>query len=601
MSENQLINQCDKTLEDLVPSNNRYIFIVGAGISIDPPSSLLPAPQFVRHLLKLCAPEEEIENLLSLETLRYEIIVEILQRYIDYNLEFLDYFELGNQPNLIHLFLAHAIANGHSVYTTNFDYLIEHALMKILPNKKKSDIIPVITKNDYLQYPNSNKAYSDGKYPVYKLHGAKRNIITNIKTTDSLITTISAFGKGDTLLSLDPYKKKSLSEISKNQTLIILGYSGSDDFDIAPVLRTLFDIKTLIWIDHLQEDSTEIYEFDPKKAFIIPKGLSRVEKLLAEISSNTEAEVILVKAHTRKFIESKLWQLILSDVKLSEEMISELSKEPKMPSFEKWIAEKFANVSPLIKWKCAADIYAELGFKGDFLRCAETGLKEAENAKSVRMIPEFLNLLGVYHFNQVDNDKALPFFERALKMNTETGRTMLQATQLNNIGLISLRKKEFNEAMNLFEKAFDIAKKRGDYRGMSSRLNNMGLTFLEQKEYEKALEKLQEALKYDKKTGNLSGRVIRLKNIGEVYKAKEKYPEALENYRNAYSIVQKLSDRIGMGRILIEIGKTYSYLNDFGKAITNLQKAIKFLKEAGDKINLLEAEEALIETKKNLR
>ncbi|MFX1340077.1 MAG: tetratricopeptide repeat protein [Promethearchaeota archaeon] len=598
MSERKLIKPYEGSVENLISSNNRYIFMVGAGISIDPPANLLPAPQFIQYLLELCAPKEEIPNLLTLKTLRYEMIVELIQRYIDYGLEFMDYFGFGTEPNLNHYFLAQAIAKGHAVYTTNFDYLIEYALQKILPDDKKSQILPVITKSDFTDNQNPYKSFSEGKFPVYKLHGAKRNVITNIKTTDSLVTTISAFGKGDVVLSLEPAKKKSLVEISKDKTLIIMGYSGSDDFDVAPVLRTLFDIKSLIWIAHHAEDSIEMYEFDPKAAFVIPKGLSRTERLLAEICSNTETQVIMIKANTSKYIEEKLWALLFDKEKIPK---IDKSITSKVPHFQDWISEKFPNVPEVLKWKCTADIYLDLGFKDDFYRCAQKGLNIAQEIKSKKMEAEFQNLMGVYHYNEKAFDEALSFFEKALEINKEMGNQQLQGIRINNIGLIHFEKGNYEEAMKSFEDAFKIAQGRGDYHGMAARLNNMGLVYLKQEDYEKAIEKLKEALKYDMRSGNLAGRVMRLTNIGDTYKSQKNFPEALENYRNAYQIVQKLSDRIKMGKILIELGKTYADMNDIGKAITNLREAIDILKDTGDKVSLFEAEETLKGVKKLLK
>ena len=601
MSKKNLMNQYNGSLENLLSPKERYIFLVGAGISIDPPAKLLPAPKFIKYLLGLCAPEEEIVKLRTLDTLRYEMIAEIIQRYIDSQLDFMDYFELKKNPNLNHLFLANAIKNGHSLYTTNFDYLIEYALMQLLPKEKKTQIIPVITEKDFIEHQIPSKTYSDGKFPVYKLHGAKRNVITNIKTTDSLITTMSSFGKGDKILCLKPFKRDSIMEASKDQTLIVLGYSGSDDFDIAPMLRRLFDIKCLIWIDHRQEEDDQMYEFDPKAAFVIPKGLSRTERLLAEISSNTETQVILIKTHTRKFIENKLWNLLLPEIKLPKAKDFEATKEADPPPFESWVMEKFSKVPETLKWKCTADIYLELGLIEEFLLCAKKGLNIAQNAKSQKMESEFLNLLGVYHFNQKDFDLALEYFEKALEVTEQSGFFVFKPIRINNIGLVHFEKGNFEKALELFQKAFELGRERGDFGGMAARLNNMGLVYLKQEEYDKALDKFKEALKLDMKVGNLPGRTMRLSNLGELSNLQGNHAEALNYYRDAYSIVQKLSDRLGMGKVLIEMGKTYSKVNDFGKAINNLKKAITFLKEAGDKINLFEAEEALKEVKQNLK
>ena len=297
MSEKQLIKRYENDLEILIPSEENLVFLVGAGISIDFPTNLLPATQFISNLLYLCAPEEEIENLIELKSLRYEMIAEIIQRYIDYNLEFMNYFDLITQPNLNHFFFANIIKNGHAIYTTNFDYLIEFALKEIVDKDKILNIIPVITKTDFTTYKNPFGTFQNGKYPLYKLHGAKRNIITNIKTTESLVTTMSAFGKGNKFLSLESYKKASFIETCNDNILIVMGYSGRDDFDIAPMLRQLHNIKRIIWIEHQSNDNIEMFEFNPKHAFIIPKNLSQTERLLAEISSNTEAEVYIIKTN----------------------------------------------------------------------------------------------------------------------------------------------------------------------------------------------------------------------------------------------------------------------------------------------------------------
>ena len=76
MSEKKLIKPYKGSVENLISSKNRYIFMVGAGISIDPPANLLPAPQFIQYLLELCAPKEEIQNLLqTIEKTRGKVVV----------------------------------------------------------------------------------------------------------------------------------------------------------------------------------------------------------------------------------------------------------------------------------------------------------------------------------------------------------------------------------------------------------------------------------------------------------------------------------------------------------------------------------------------
>lgn len=270
-----------ENLDPIFTNPAELTFFVGAGISIDPPANLLPAKVFSKYLLELCAVPEEMDNLLQIPTLRYEMMVDIIQRYFDSQLDFMDYFEQFTQPNLIHYFLAHCIQHGAVVATTNFDYLIEHALLKIIDKESQANVTLVLTNKDFERYSNPATLWDAGKLGVYKIHGAKRNIITNMKTTDSLMTSLSAFGKGPKILSLDPSKEELLRNAIGDRTLVILGYSGSDDFDISPLFRQLFNLKRLIWIDHVSEDATEVFEFNPKASFVIPEGLSQSERFLA--------------------------------------------------------------------------------------------------------------------------------------------------------------------------------------------------------------------------------------------------------------------------------------------------------------------------------
>ena len=129
-------------IKDIFRSDANYTFLIGAGISMEAPSNLPSAREIVTRLVELCAPEECHNEILSLESLRFEMVVEHLKSKsnIDKNLEFMEYFAEVTTPNLIHLFLAKMVINGegkHKVITTNFDYLIEYAFKSLLPSLHK--------------------------------------------------------------------------------------------------------------------------------------------------------------------------------------------------------------------------------------------------------------------------------------------------------------------------------------------------------------------------------------------------------------------------------------------------------------------------------
>ena len=592
---NQVYTEFEGSLDDIFNDPKKLTFFVGAGISIDAPANLLPATLFTQNLLDLCAVPEEKAQLLNISTLRYEMIVEIIQKYFDYDLEFMDYFDYFSNPNFLHLFLAQAIQHGSIVFTTNFDYLIEQALLKIIPANEKELILPVITKREFERYGGENLDKFSDKLRLFKLHGAKRNIITNIKTTESLMTTLSAFGKGANVLTLDPTKKKTIEEAVKDNTLVIMGYSGSDDFDIAPMLRQLFNLKRLVWIEHTDTSGVEIFEFDPKKSFIIPEGLSRSEQLLAQISSNTEAQVIMVKTNTKKWIHDVLWDKVFSKtIKTPEKMeMAHLKTESSIIPLDNWLNQKFTRIPIELKWKTTADLYYELGYHADFLRVAKKGLEVAKSANSSKLQSEFLNLIGIHFYFQKKYEQALQYFEEALELAENSGYKFLKGSRLNNIGLVYYEQHNYSKALTYFEDALQLGLQRGDNIGIAARLGNIGLVHLAREEFDKAKEKFDRAYKIDEKIGNLVGRSIRLKNMGDLYKGQQDSGKALDYYQKSYRILQKLGDLRRTGQILMEIANTHSELNDISKGIMNIQMAIKYLKNAEDPQLLAEAQSVL--------
>jgi len=103
------------SLSDLFPIDQNYAFLAGAGISMDEPTKMPSAVQMVKDLFKLVAPDEEISHILGLESLRFELAVELIQNVIDVDLKFLNFMEEVKTPNLIHYFLSRFIVKGSNV------------------------------------------------------------------------------------------------------------------------------------------------------------------------------------------------------------------------------------------------------------------------------------------------------------------------------------------------------------------------------------------------------------------------------------------------------------------------------------------------------
>jgi len=255
------------TLGDILSPTEELTFLVGAGCSIDEPSCLPSGRSMIETIINYTCAKSEVDKLLNLHQIRFEQLVEIVRDRLDKELRIIDYYGQCNTPNIQHFFLANMIKGGNFVITTNFDFLIEHALLKSDIPKDKIKVI--ITKEDYEKYNNPQELFSNGLNVLFKIHGSSKNIITNKTTKESLIATIQAFGlnkEGKDIFQVEPYKQPLFDNISNGRSLVVMGYSGSDDFDIVPTLKALKNLKNIIWISHVnREPSVLELECIPKR------------------------------------------------------------------------------------------------------------------------------------------------------------------------------------------------------------------------------------------------------------------------------------------------------------------------------------------------
>ena len=206
----------------LFADDAKLTFLVGAGCSLDAPSCLPAGRSIMDAIINYTCAESEIQKILELKELRFEQLEEIIRDRIDSELKVIDYYGQCDKPNLQHFFLADMIKKGHFVMTTNFDFLIEHALLQ--SNVPKKEIIPVITEQDFTEYDNPQELFRKGKKTVYKIHGSTKNIITAESTKDSLVATIQAFGsnkEGLNAFQVQPFQRKMFDNISNSRSLVV--------------------------------------------------------------------------------------------------------------------------------------------------------------------------------------------------------------------------------------------------------------------------------------------------------------------------------------------------------------------------------------------
>lgn len=268
-------------------SQSRPAFLVGSGISCDEPSALPTGATFGNQLLQSLAAEdadlERVWNSLLADggqggQFRFEQLVELVQQGFDKNLELLNVFFECDTPNWYHHAFVRLMAAGCPILTTNFDCLIEEAAkveacdyecliefdeflvygrrldnLDISSNSPlrqlafrgdpETDLIDALRRASGEEY----KSGFGGSPPptLVKLHGSPRRP-DGRDTFETICATLQSVG----LVRNYPHVDEVLRKIISSRPLIVIGYSGWDDFDILHYLREYARNWPIVWTVH---------------------------------------------------------------------------------------------------------------------------------------------------------------------------------------------------------------------------------------------------------------------------------------------------------------------------------------------------------------
>jgi NAD-dependent protein deacetylases, SIR2 family len=156
----------------------------------------------------------------------------------------------GYEPNANHYFIAQMLDSGQALFavTTNFDTLIEKAYFEI-------------TGRELVVFCSGEDIKFGEVFPfLLKLHGDCRRV-------ETILTTVANISKSSSVKHCEEmigYTFKS----GPHTTVLSMGYSFSDVFDIVPAIRSLgAPVKKVINIKHISDNiPPSLYPIGDRKA-----------------------------------------------------------------------------------------------------------------------------------------------------------------------------------------------------------------------------------------------------------------------------------------------------------------------------------------------
>jgi tetratricopeptide (TPR) repeat protein len=544
-------------IDGLIGPEKPITFLAGAGISMNPPSSLPSARLLCKTLFDFLGPLKDFEDLYSIKELRYEMIMERIKEYFDPGLEFLDYLALMDLPNYIHLFLAACIIRGMNVITTNFDFLIEWGLKFLLPVEKYTDVMPVITEQDFLAVQDeivseTSTTSGYGRYFLFKIHGCKKNAFTDEDTSASIITTISALGKNrnkEKTFGLEPFKEPTISKLLSKHVLVVMGYSGNDDFDMTPVLANVADLESLIWIEHVQDGGTKIIQFDTTTP-------SETNPFLYKLKQAHEYDIILVKTRTDEFVRDILVPRFVPDLASRIESIYNqqvfIHEGIVVLSFEEWLTKSFKVPEPALSLKFAASLYFDSGHVDRALPACQTGksvldeefasgkLAGERKEQYERLRHWFLNQLGLICIKNGLVDDATQYFHVAIQNAKGEDNLAEEADSSNNLAVALMDLDEAEAAEQYLDAALQIDLQLQDEKHTGHVLATSGELHRLKGDLQGAMHAFDESINHASKAGDLEGKCLSMARLGAIYAEMEDATRALPILEEAASISRSL-------------------------------------------------------------
>ena len=538
-------------LQDIINliKNNKLLFLAGAGISMDAPANLPSAKHIMDMMIDYGALEEYKATLKTIHGIRYEYVVQVFRDEYDKELQFLNYFMQPFIPNTNHYALAWQILKGNVVITTNFDFLVEQALLN-LRNKEGLTGKPlkaIITEKDFLEY---SETVLQDQYIVFKLHGAPINYFTGQKTVDSVITTLDRIStnkdKEQDILSLPLFKQRVIQQLDDGRVLVVLGYGGGDTFDIIPEIESMGELAGLVWIDHAQQAREQkdwvVTDYGKNEEII-----GTVEELLTKISKSKHIPVYKVQGHTGLIVQHLFQTTFIPDTQPVGDTLA----------FSHWLQQAMEPAVEKNQCYFSERILRNYQNYTESLQILERMKLLSEKQMNRFMKSYTLNNMGKVYRNTGQPQKALKLFEQAYTIDKELGDQHGMASLLSNMGTIYGDIGQPQKALELYEQAYTIAKEIGDQQSMSVDLSNMGEIYRNTGQPQKALELYEQAYTIVKKLGIQRDMAAGLNNMGDIYQNIGKPQKALELFEQAYAIEKELGNQQGMAKRLNNMGKIY--------------------------------------------
>jgi tetratricopeptide (TPR) repeat protein len=608
----EVVRACAGALRD---DPSRIVFLVGAGASVA--SGLPTAWEFHGGLARYLAfrPETEGDLLRMLTTdyvgsgerpIRFEQTVAVFRELYDPELRLLTLFDDAHlEPNGLHDFVASRVLGGAIAITTNFDCLIERA-----HDRYGRPLDQVCSLGGSKRSPHRFDPDRVGGGTLLKLHGSLRVRHGGVpgrytRSQAALGATLDALGRGVGTPGLEPMKEACLRAALRDRFLVILGYSGSDDFDVLPSLaRTIGEARGVIWVKHVARPRPRVRS---ARDAALPAFLHAVDGCVAiegitsavlrdvlgvsltETASAPRPDVAASLLGMEPYATLREWNRAIIVARLAE-----IAAQPTIAARYYQIASRMvqrrggtARGAGLVRAYALArlgHIHREAGRNAEALRKLNAARKVAHRYRFQTLLADVTVSIGNVYLRIGRLDRALRAYQEALRTNNAVIRRTPRksrrnrqnvATITSNIGIVHRKRGEYDDALEMFRTSLHLARRLRDRDRIVLAVGNLGNAYYHLQKYDLAARAYDEAVGLARSIGRRVNVSINLANRAIVARLQGEPEIAVDWIEEALALSQSLPYPEGEVNCLVERARNQMARGNIRKALSDGARALE--------------------------
>ncbi len=184
-------------------------------------------------------------------------------------------------------------------------------------------------------------------------------------------------------------------------------------------------------------------------------------------------------------------------------------------------------------------------------------------------------LITYYHL--LDIEEVIDYGTKGIKLSQELNFTKAEASLNVNIGNALMYNDQQQKAKPYYERAIYLSNISGNKETLAKAYNNIGIVYDEEGKADKALQFYQRSYKLKMELGQNQSAKSTIMNIGGIYFFKGYYHKALKSFLESEKISTEIKDTLGMAHSAMNVYVVYQKLERYEEAIKKVRTAINYL------------------------